>query len=72
MILDVLKSFIVIHHGKIYLHKYLQGGFVDDVDVPRYNGFCLEVILNPIFASLETHSRMLDAAKPIQSSEQVK
>lgn len=40
---------------------------MDDVDVPSYNGLQLEVILNSIFASLATHSRMLDAAEPVRT-----
>ena len=67
VILDSKQSFIVIDIVDLYRHNYLQGRFVDDVDVPSYNGLQLEVILNSIFASLATHSRMLDAAEPVRT-----
>lgn len=35
------------------------------IDVPMYNGLCLEVILDSIFASLATHSRVFDATESI-------
>lgn len=40
---------------------------MDHVHVSSDNRLCLKVVVNPVLASFTAHSRVLDAAKPVES-----